>query len=145
VYHSGERSNCDASHTKPIVVSHRARVGRMRDVSGGPNRDGPATPGKSFEQFQTEDVNCRQWAGQQIGVSPQDTANQNTAAGAVIGTALEQRLAQRSDPHPERRDWGGDRAASGLVGGTAVGLTPVRHTDGRRSVGTTWRTTVHVR
>jgi hypothetical protein len=49
-----------------------------------------ALPGseKSFEQFQAEDADCRQWAGQQIGMSPQDTANQNTATGAVVGTVI---------------------------------------------------------
>ena len=45
-------------------------------------------PGKSFEQFQTEDAVCRQWASQQIGLGPQEAANQNTAQGAVIGTAV---------------------------------------------------------
>jgi hypothetical protein len=44
--------------------------------------------GKSFEQFQADDAICRQWAGQQIGLSPQDTANQNVATGAVVGTVI---------------------------------------------------------
>jgi len=43
-------------------------------------------PGKSFDQFQTEDAKCRRWAEQAIGVSPQDVQNQNTAGGAAIGT-----------------------------------------------------------
>jgi hypothetical protein len=45
-------------------------------------------PGKSFEQFQIDDAVCRQWAERQIGMSPQDVANQNTATGAVVGTAV---------------------------------------------------------
>jgi len=46
-------------------------------------------PGKPFEVFQTDDLNCRQWAQQQIGgASPSETANQNLATGAVIGTAV---------------------------------------------------------
>jgi len=44
--------------------------------------------GKSFEEFQSDDAICRQWAGQQIGVSPQERVNQNTATGAVVGTAI---------------------------------------------------------
>jgi hypothetical protein len=44
--------------------------------------------GKSLEQFQTEDMICRQWAGQQIGMNAQDTANQNTARGAAVGTMI---------------------------------------------------------
>jgi hypothetical protein len=45
-------------------------------------------PDKPFDLFQVEDMSCRQWAGQQIGMSAQDTANQNTVTGAVAGTAL---------------------------------------------------------
>ena len=45
-------------------------------------------PGKTFEQFRAEDAICRQWAGQQIGVSPQETVNQNAATGAVVGTLV---------------------------------------------------------
>ena len=44
--------------------------------------------GKSFEQFQTEDYICQQWARQQIGLSPQETVNRNTATSAVVGTAI---------------------------------------------------------
>jgi len=42
-------------------------------------------PGKPFDLFQAEDATCRQYAGQQIGASPQDTINKNTASGAVVG------------------------------------------------------------
>ena len=45
-------------------------------------------PGKSFEQFQSEDAVCRQWAGLQIGMTTQDTINMNTAAGAAVGTVV---------------------------------------------------------
>jgi outer membrane lipoprotein SlyB len=44
--------------------------------------------GKSFEQFQTDDLVCRNWAGQQVGMSSQEIANRNTATGAVAGTLL---------------------------------------------------------
>jgi uncharacterized membrane protein YebE (DUF533 family) len=44
-------------------------------------------PGKSFEEFLNDDAICRQWASQQIGQSPQETANQATASAAVVGTA----------------------------------------------------------
>jgi hypothetical protein len=44
--------------------------------------------GKSFEQFQADDAVCRQWAGQQIGLAPQEVANQNAATGAVVGTVI---------------------------------------------------------
>ena len=45
-------------------------------------------PGKPFEQFQADDAVCRQWAAQQIGVTPQETVNQSTATGAVAGTVI---------------------------------------------------------
>jgi hypothetical protein len=46
-------------------------------------------PGKPFEVFQADEFNCRQWAQQQIGgTSPSQTANQNLATGAVVGTAV---------------------------------------------------------
>ena len=44
--------------------------------------------GKPFAQFQAEDYRCRQWARQQIGLSPQEAVNQNVATGAVVGTAI---------------------------------------------------------
>jgi hypothetical protein len=45
-------------------------------------------PGKPLEQFQVDDFTCRQWAGQQIGMTAQETANQNTARGAAVGTVV---------------------------------------------------------
>lgn len=45
-------------------------------------------PGKPFEVFMAEDSVCRQWAERQVGMSAQDTANQNTATSAIVGTAI---------------------------------------------------------
>lgn len=45
-------------------------------------------PQKTFERFQLDDAICRQWAGQQIGQSPQETLNQSTISGAAVGTVL---------------------------------------------------------
>lgn len=44
--------------------------------------------GRSFDQFQTDDLVCRNWAGQQVGMSSQEIANRNTATGAIGGTLL---------------------------------------------------------
>ena len=57
-------------------------------VPTGPNVTVFPAPGKTFEQFQADDAICRQWAAQQIGVTPQETVNQNTATGAVAGTII---------------------------------------------------------
>ena len=43
--------------------------------------------GKTFEQFQSDDAACRQWAQQQSGDAA-TSAHQSTAAGAVIGTVI---------------------------------------------------------
>ncbi len=57
-------------------------------VPTGPTVTVLPAPGKSFEQFQDDDAICRQWAAQQIGETPQETANRNTATGAVAGTLI---------------------------------------------------------
>lgn len=57
-------------------------------VPKGPSVMALPGSGKTFEQFQADDAICRQWAAQQIGLSPQETINQNTATGAVAGTII---------------------------------------------------------
>ncbi|HEX9024466.1 MAG TPA: glycine zipper family protein [Geobacteraceae bacterium] len=57
-------------------------------IPNGPSAQVLPGSGKSFEQFQTDDIVCRQWAGQSIGMSQQEFVNQNTATGAVVGTVL---------------------------------------------------------
>src|SRR5208337_2908581 len=57
-------------------------------VPTGPSVSMMPGSGKSFEQFQADDAVCRQWAAQQIGESPQQTANQNTVTGAAVGTVI---------------------------------------------------------
>jgi Glycine-zipper domain len=44
--------------------------------------------GKPIEIFHNEDMICRQWAGERIGISAQDTASRNTVSGAAVGTAI---------------------------------------------------------
>lgn len=63
-------------------------LGACATVPTGPSVRVLPTPGKSFEQFMAEDAVCRQWAEQQLGMSTQDTINQNTAGSAVVGTAI---------------------------------------------------------
>lgn len=57
-------------------------------VPAGPSVMVLPPQGKPFEVFQADDATCRQWAQQRIGLSPQDTMNQNTATGAAVGTAV---------------------------------------------------------
>jgi len=63
-------------------------VGGCATVPTGPSVMVLPPQGKPFEVFQGEDNTCRQWASQQIGASPQQTVNQNTASGAAVGTAV---------------------------------------------------------
>ena len=57
-------------------------------VPSGPSVMVLPAPGKPFDQFQVDDVNCKWWASQQVGFTPQETLNQNTAAGAAWGTLI---------------------------------------------------------
>jgi len=79
-------------------------------------------PGVPFEQFQADDAVCRQWADSQIGVSPQETVNRNTATGAVVGGAVGAgigALLGAATGHPGVGAAIG--AGSGLLVGTATG------------------------
>jgi hypothetical protein len=51
----------------------------------GPSVNVLPAPGKPFSQFQVEDANCRRWAEQAIGISPQEVQNQNVVSGAAVG------------------------------------------------------------
>lgn len=57
-------------------------------LPSGPSVRVLPAPGKSFEQFQADDAVCRQWAERMLGMSPQETANQNFATGAAVGTVV---------------------------------------------------------
>ena len=57
-------------------------------VPSGPSVMALPGSGKTFEEFQADDANCRQWAAQQIGLSPQEAISRNTATGAIVGTAI---------------------------------------------------------
>jgi hypothetical protein len=79
-------------------------------------------PGKTFEQFQAEDAICRQWAAQQIGISPQETVNQNAATGAIVGTAVGAALGAAIGAASGNPAAGAAiGAGSGLLVGTASG------------------------
>ncbi len=78
--------------------------------------------GKTFEQFMQDDAVCRHWSEQQIGISPQETVNQNAATGAVVGTAIGAGLGAAigaASGHPGAGAAIG--AGSGLLVGTASG------------------------
>jgi hypothetical protein len=82
-------------------------------------------PGKSFDAFQADDAVCRQWAAQQVGASPNETANQTLVGGAAIGTILGAGLGAAIGAASGRPGTGAAiGAASGLLGGTAAATGP---------------------
>ena len=81
-------------------------------IPGGPSVMVLPGSGKSFEQFQTDDFVCRQWAGQEIGITPGQASAGGTAAGAAIGAAAGSPAAGAAVG-----------AGAGLLGGTAAGAS----------------------
>ncbi len=80
------------------------------------------TPGKPFDVFQSEDASCRYYASQQVGMSPQATVNQNTAANAALGTVLGAGLGAAIGSISGNAGTGAAvGAGSGLLGGTLAG------------------------
>jgi outer membrane lipoprotein SlyB len=44
--------------------------------------------GKPFDQFQADDVVCRHYAQQQLGITPREASRQSTVQSAALGTIL---------------------------------------------------------
>lgn len=79
--------------------------------------------GKPFEVFQGEDLSCRQWAGQQIGVDPQ-IANQSAVGGAAAGTLIGAGLGAAIGAAAGNPGIGAAiGAGAGLLGGSAAGAS----------------------
>lgn len=57
-------------------------------VPTGPSVRVFPTPGKPYDLFLSEDSFCRQATERQIGLLPQQVAEQNTATGAIVGTTV---------------------------------------------------------
>jgi len=79
-------------------------------------------PGKPFEQFKVDDAICRQWAGQQIGMSAQEVADKNTVSGAAVGTIIGTGLgAAIGSASGDAGTGAAIGAGSGLLVGTSAG------------------------
>jgi OmpA family protein len=63
-------------------------LGACATVPAGPSVMVLPGTGRSFEQFQADDGTCRQWAFQQIGITPGDAANRSGITSAAVGTVL---------------------------------------------------------
>ena len=99
-------------------------MGGCATIPTGPSVMVLPSPGKPFDVFQAEDNMCRQWAQQRIGLTPQQTANQNTAAGAAVGTAIGAGLGAAIGAASGQAGAGAViGAASGLLIGTSSGAS----------------------
>ncbi len=82
-------------------------------------------PGKPFEVFQSDDAVCRQWASQQVGAQPGESANKTLVSGAAVGTILGAGLGAAIGAASGHFGAGlGIGAASGALLGTAAGIEP---------------------
>src|SRR5262249_9562961 len=68
-----------------VVVSG---LGACATVPSGPSVMVLPGSGKSFEQFQLDDLSCRQWADRSTGITTSDAAVGSGVATAAIGTAI---------------------------------------------------------
>jgi hypothetical protein len=71
-----------------MVVMFALLMAGCVTVPTGPSVRVFPTPGKPYDLFRAEDSFCRRDAERQIGMPPQEIANQNTATGAIVGTAV---------------------------------------------------------
>ena len=77
---------------------------------------------KTFEQFQVDDVACRQWAAQQTGTTAGKASTGSTATGAVVGTAVGAAAGAAIGAAAGNPGAGAAiGAGTGLLGGTAIG------------------------
>ena len=78
--------------------------------------------GKNFEQFQTDDGVCRQWAAQQTGTTRKKAATTSTVTGAAAGTAVGAAAGAAIGAAAGSPATGAAvGAGGGLLGGTAIG------------------------
>ncbi len=78
--------------------------------------------GKSFEQFQTDDLVCRQWAAQHTGITPSQASATSTIGGAAIGTVVGAAAGTALGAAAGSPATGAAVGAGvGLLGGTAAG------------------------
>jgi hypothetical protein len=91
-------------------------------VPTGPSVRVFPTPGKPYDLFLSEDSYCRHAAELQIGIPPQQVADQNTATGAIVGTAVGTGLGAAIGAASGHAGTGAViGAVSGLLVGTAAG------------------------
>ncbi|HKK00944.1 MAG TPA: YMGG-like glycine zipper-containing protein [Desulfuromonadales bacterium] len=105
-----------------MVMILLAFISGCATVPLGPDVTVLPAPGKSFDKFRTEDSTCREWAAQQLGMSPGQTYQNNVATGAATGTAVGAGLGAALGSLSGQAGGGAlVGAASGLLFGSAIG------------------------
>jgi hypothetical protein len=100
-------------------------LGACATIPTGPSVMVWPAPGKPLEVFQSDDAVCRQWASQQVGAQPSESANKTLASGAAVGTILGAGLGAAIGAASGQFGVGlGIGAASGALVGTAAGIGP---------------------
>jgi hypothetical protein len=108
-----------------ILLFAAATLGACATMPTGPSVMVLPGAGKPFEVFQSEDMECRNWAAQQTGQQPAEAANENLVGGAAVGTLLGAGLGAAIGAASGHAGTGAAiGAASGLVGGAAVASGP---------------------
>jgi Glycine-zipper domain len=107
-----------------VCVSAALLTTACATIPTGPNVMVLPGTGKNFEQFQSDDAVCRQWAAQQTGTTPGRTATQSTVSGAAIGTAVGAAAGAALGAAAGSPATGAVAGAGvGLLGGTAIGAS----------------------
>lgn len=114
--------------THTLFIAPLALVlGACASVPTGPSVMVLPGSSKSFEQFQADDVLCRQWAQHQTGTTTGKAVKDSTATGAVIGTAVGAAAGAALGAAAGNPAVGAAAGAGvGLLGGTAVGAGEAR-------------------
>ena len=87
--------------------------------------------GKSFEQFQTDDFDCRGWANAQAGTTPGQASTEAGVSSAAIGTLLGAGLGAAIGAASGNPGIGAAiGAGSGALGGTLYGVGASQATAG---------------
>jgi len=102
-------------------------------VPPGPDVRVLPPPGKSFDTFRAEDARCREWAEGRMGAPSDETVQDNTTKGAVVGTAAGAGIGALFGAGSGHAGVGAlVGAASGLLVGTAAGASSGQ-VDGREA------------
>jgi hypothetical protein len=109
---------------KPILASLVAGLllTGCATVPSGPSVMVLPGTGKTFEGFQTDDLVCRQWAAQHVGITTGQASATSTAGGAAIGTVVGAAAGAAIGAAAGSPATGAAvGAGAGLLGGTAAG------------------------